>query len=112
MLDMRDRLIDILLHKPNKLTFEQLGDYLLANGVILPPCKVGDTVYEFFDVKGFYDISELIVENIVVGVNPSKCVLYTRTKQSGSRDRFFDDSFGRILFFTREEAEKALRYMC
>ena len=25
--------------------FESLADHLLSNGVIVPPCKVGDTVY-------------------------------------------------------------------
>ena len=25
---------------------EKISDYLLANGVIVPPCKVGDTVYK------------------------------------------------------------------
>lgn len=29
-----------------------IADYLIANGVIVPPCKVGDTVYEL-DVYAF-----------------------------------------------------------
>ena len=32
-----------------KAWYEQCADYLLANGVIVPPCKVGDTVYELKD---------------------------------------------------------------
>lgn len=84
------------------------ADYLLANGVIVPPCKVGDTVYEFFDVRGFYDINELIVTNIMIGINPQKCVLFTTSKLSGSTDRYFNDCFGKTIFFSREEAEKAL----
>ena len=99
---------------PNKMYCQNchiLADYLLANGVIVPPCKVGDTVYEFFDVKGFYSITELIVENIVVGVNPAKGNLYCKSKQSNSKDIFYRDSFGKTVFFTREEAEKALEEM-
>lgn len=114
---MRDRLIELIGEAKAieasgidcKVTYEYIADYLLANGVIVPPCKVGDTVYEFFDVRGFYSITELIVENIVVGVNPPKCVLYTKSKQSNSKDRFFNDSFGKTLFFTKEEAEQALK---
>ena len=110
---MRDRLIELLREVDNmrlmRCGFSECADHLLANGVIVPPCKVGDTVYEFFDVRGFYSITELIVENIVVGVNPPKCVLYTKSKQSNSKDRFFNDSFGKTLFFTREEAEQALK---
>lgn len=31
----REKLIEILLQKPNKCTFEQLADFLIANGVTL-----------------------------------------------------------------------------
>ncbi len=46
----RERLLDLinqalLKMKPN-FTFEALADYLLENGVIVPPCKVGDIVYK------------------------------------------------------------------
>lgn len=116
VIDMRDRLIELIQDTFNKQFYERkrfnagfAADYLLANGVIVPPCNVGDTVYEFFDVRGFYDISELIVENIVVGINPSKCVLYCKSKQSNSKSMFYNDSFGKTLFFNRGEAEQALK---
>ena len=32
-MDVREKLIDILLQKPNKCTFEQLADFLIAHGV-------------------------------------------------------------------------------
>ena len=41
-MDVREKLIDILLQKPNKCTFEQLADFLIANGV---------TVQEWISVK-------------------------------------------------------------
>ena len=44
----RDRLVDLLIYSPSLDTwendFEGAADYLLANGVIVPPCKVGDYV--------------------------------------------------------------------
>lgn len=48
--DMRDRLIDLLYEAEGQVnndypTVEQIADHLIANGVIVPPCKVGDTVY-------------------------------------------------------------------
>ena len=91
----------------NDCRIGNLADYLLASGVIVPPVKVGDTVYEFFDVKGFYSITELIVEDIVIGVNTDKCNLYCKSKQSNSEYIFHRDSFGKTVFFTREEAEEA-----
>ena len=41
-MDTREKLIEILLQKPNKCTFEQLADFLIANGV---------TVIEWISVK-------------------------------------------------------------
>lgn len=53
----RDRLIELCNKKINTMQFsnsdewfdfqqkvEQISDYLIANGVIVPPCKVGDCV--------------------------------------------------------------------
>lgn len=40
---MRDRLIELLKHEFGTNVAEITADWLLANGVILPPCKVGDT---------------------------------------------------------------------
>ena len=37
-MDVREKLIDILLQKPNKCTFEQLADFLIANGVTVQEC--------------------------------------------------------------------------
>lgn len=41
----RDRLIDLLYDVENA-RIDTIADYLLANGVIVPPCKVGDMVYQ------------------------------------------------------------------
>lgn len=48
----RKRLIELLnnvgenvLEFPTNSFIESLADYLLANGVIAPPCKVGDDVW-------------------------------------------------------------------
>lgn len=115
----RERLIELIqfgyckgrMKENVKQVEETMADYLLENGVIVPPCKVGDTVYEFFNVRGFYDIIELVVENITVGINPQKCKLYCKLKQGESRELFYSDSFGKTLFFTKEEAEKELEEM-
>lgn len=45
----RERLIDMLAHVGDmrimRCGFGECADYMLANGVIVPPCKVGDTVW-------------------------------------------------------------------
>lgn len=82
---------------------EQLADYLLANGVIIPPCKVGDTVYFDTYLRG---------KN--VGIQPHKvikvnCVLMTEPSKGGIGAEISDWDFGETVFLTREEAEKALK---
>ena len=42
---MRDRLIELIEKWYEKPTTKYLADYLLENGVVVLPCKVGDKVY-------------------------------------------------------------------
>lgn len=41
----RDRLIDLITKEVPRPKADALAIHLLANGVIVPPCKVGDVVY-------------------------------------------------------------------
>lgn len=109
--DARNKLVR-LLNDWGTVESEALADYLIANGIILPPCKIGDTVYDFFDVRGFYHIEEWEIENIVIGKNPSKCILYCKSKRGNSKEKYHNDCFGKTLFFTREEAEKVMDMRC
>lgn len=82
---------------------EEMADYLIKNGVILPPCKVGDTVY--FDTYLHGDS---------VGVRPHKViqvksVITTEPSKGGIGAEIPDWSFGESVFLTEEEAEKALK---
>ena len=48
--DMRNRLANLLYEAEGQVnneypTVEMVADYLIENDVIVPPCKVGDTVY-------------------------------------------------------------------
>lgn len=98
----RERLIEIL----NKKIYpregadpaEVVADYLLDNGVIVPPCKVGDTVYRLNDCA----VSEYSWDIVSV-------------QDWGDELSFIDDSdnsfsesdIGKTVFLSREEAEKA-----
>lgn len=110
---MRDRLIELTKraqnewlekeyeHEIHKDLAEYVADYLLANGVIVPPCKLGQTVYCIFeDNFGEPYISESFVTAIVY-----------RDIGLIIRCRFCfykPNDIGKCLFFSREEAEKAL----
>lgn len=77
-------------------------DYLLDNGVILPPCKIGDKVYyiceEFEEYGGNY-VSELTITEI-------SNVRFWVENEDENHFRFTD--IGKTVFLTREEAEVAL----
>ena len=93
----RERLID-LIREAKKYTKNANSDlernmifaeYLLEHGVIVPPCKVGDTVYSIemriVDKWVKYKVCEI----------PFSLTLW----ENGWKD----------IFLTREEAEKALK---
>lgn len=76
---------------------EVLADYLLANGVTVLPCKVGDMVYSIWqDDDGNLQIDETEVLDVSV-----KMIWI----EGGG---FSVDSIGTSDFFSREEAEKEI----
>ena len=122
---MRDRLIELFekaLDEYGKNNFpcfvsNYLADYLLANGVIVPPCKVGDTVYETmlckFGKGGFVRQHEVV--GFHLGYFPT--LRGTQRKQylvcfSTELNRIYHvslDNLGKTVFLTREEAERELK---
>ena len=78
---------------------ETIADYLLENGVIVPPCKVGDMVYIF--ERGSY---------IIPICGQGKPHWEIKIEKCSFKYWLLDNhKFGVNMFFTREEAEKALK---
>lgn len=51
---MRDRLIELIQNSVGGCArhwAQIIADHLLANGIIVPPCKVGDTLYVISQMK-------------------------------------------------------------
>ncbi len=48
---MRDKLIELIKEYVPRPKADALVIHLLANGVIVPPCKVGDTIADVVEVK-------------------------------------------------------------
>lgn len=94
---------------PNKMYCQDchiLADYLLENGVIVPPCKVGDMVYEIClgKLSGQKTIKQSKVTAIKITDKLTITLDYTTN--------FYDTDIGRWLFVgnnAEEEAEKALK---
>lgn len=111
----RERLINLLLEWGNKendgVRAESIADYLIFNGVIVPPCKIGDTVYYLYRDC----ICDYILEATVWGISPE---IYEKTKRvnlkivfkdlDGNSDRA-NAIYGSRVFLTKEEAEARLK---
>ena len=91
---------------------EKQADYLLANGVIVPPCKVGDTVY--YINKEEKSLSEFVVYSMefVLLKNNYMSITIQFTDNTGHRNfdyQFRGESLYETFFLTKEEAEQALK---
>lgn len=113
----RERLIELIRTGMNKHeatienyvkpTADYLADYLLANGVIVPPCKVGDVVYS---IQGFngkpeqceqYEVTDITIYENTITIHITDEWLFVRN--------MYPDDFGKTVFLIEEEAEKALK---
>lgn len=100
----RKRLVELLLSCAEGLDIrdddleEQIADYLLDNGIVVPPCKVWDKLYIVAD------ISQKIIEATIIGVWKYDDICSVITDFG----TIHTNSIGKTVFLTREEAEKAL----
>ena len=107
----RERLVELL-----KETFEYTrgtcidfdeaaeinADYLIANNVVVLPCKVGDTVYRVAKHRGVWEVLPREVVSITYRLDH----LYRVVFEIFSTEY---DRLGKTVFLTREEAENALK---
>ena len=98
-------------HETHKDLAEYVADYLLKNGVIVPPCKVGQTVLFYTCVcdevgKEKYDTLE--GEVISFSLQKEGLLAYCLYKCGLTYWHLVEQDFGKTVFITREEAEKAL----
>lgn len=128
-----ERLIELLDNAPadpaGNRNVRTLAEHLLANGVIVPPCKVGDKVY----VADKGGIREATADEIYFyGSNDNMTILLSFNCDyecencpfsSWSQEPYGESScggeygcwdvkyedFGKTVFLTREEAERALK---
>lgn len=121
----RERLVR-RLHDWGTVEAEALADYLLENGVIVPPCKVWDKLYAISDTR----IVECTCYDMNIGNKVTICASFKcdydcegcpfnnwvqeYTGEYSCKGEYGDwyfeeDDFGKTVFLTREEAEKALK---
>ena len=103
----RERLIDLIrgAKKHTKNANSDLernmifAEYLLEHGVIVPPCKVGDTVYRPSDCLG-------VVQFVIISFNIYESEMFF---MDDSENIIYLSDIGKTVFLTHEEAEQALK---
>ena len=108
---MRDRLVDMIQQSVNgcaRHLAEIIADYLLSNGVILPPCKVVDIVY-MVTPGGRIHEKKVLGSASVVGLNLRDEIWTKHSFTCESALVFNEDDIGKTVFSTRKEAERALK---
>lgn len=118
---MRDRLIELIQESVKGCArnwAEVIADYLLENGVIVPPCKIGDAVYVIEPCNCYNNYSEFD-ECHHRRTKATKWLEMVRvpTKHHTKCLKLFERPFkieymnkvGKTIFLTREEAEQALK---
>lgn len=125
---MKDRLTQLLLNIPDREveidgvkvgkrlhTAESVAEYLISKGVIVLPCKVGDTVYHYSrDLGGIFPY---FADNLHIGFmdKTRNYLIYEANYHDEETDELIDEidieieDFGKTVFLTREEAEKHLK---
>ena len=128
--DMRDRLVELIKECFNKesdimfcenrpLEFDEwtgiYADHLIANGVMLPPCKIGETLYCIvfqpvsckLSVKtGFVKEFRITKETLCVNIVDCEYIRYANLNINVPYDEF-----GKTVFLTKEQAEQKLKEM-
>jgi hypothetical protein len=130
MQNERDKLVE-LLKTPNKSVFLReanphfvteetdedtiIADYLIANGVIVPPCKVGDEIWvvEEGDTTCYMFLAKskgcVIATSWINDYDVDETIEYHIEETQDNLDTDLVVFSDNICFATREEAEQALK---
>ena len=113
----REKLKELLEEAAQKMDcpqMDEVADFLLVNGVIVPPVSiVGQTVYVPWVYRGTKGIAFFEVTHIIIDGNKASIRTNFDTDDEGfweenNGGQFNFEDFGKTVFLTKEEAEKAL----
>ena len=93
---------------------ENLLTYCMSRleNAIVPPCKEGDTVYVLTSdsITGFEKsrVKRMLLTNLQDGMTIKIIIPCVCDDWGGAVREFYPEDFGKTVFLTREEAERAL----
>ena len=108
---MRERLIELI--DKNYMFAEDIADYLLENGVIVPPCKVGEVVYYVSDSPINLSVQantiyEAHITRMVTTQYGTTLVIQIHNSYGCTEIPDIKD-IGKTVFLTKEDAEAKLK---
>ena len=128
---MRDRLVELIQKGIAKYTLELMtanikyvkgiseeeivADYLLENGVVVPPCKVGDKFWintKYGTIKAGVSEIQLLKDSVyIVHIVYDLIYCYKENINTDGVVGYLEDKFefGKTAYHTKEEAEQALK---
>lgn len=107
---MQDRLIELIYESDLSLDSIRLADHLLANGVIVLPCKVGTTLYFLYNspYADKPDLTPRIYKTTDWYFEVDKTGIVINTSDIHSFNKKYDYYLGETVFLTKEEAERVV----
>ena len=114
---MKDKLVELhrrafehLLETGEPFSHENYADFLVSEGVIVPPCRVGSVVYRVSFVHKTVEM--LNVEGFLCNIASWKahCTRFIPSWVGNKKEHIYISFslFGKTVFLTPGEAEKAL----
>ncbi len=103
----RERLIQLLDEAedlPRCQTYEGFADYLIENGVVVPPCKIGQFLWR---INWKYQIEPCHVSMLTQKSNGSFKLRISPLH--GAAFEITPGEIGKYVFLSREEAERAVK---
>ena len=112
MKKQKDRLVELLdefVAKSNNTTTLALADYILADGWMRPPCKMGQTVYQIQPTRNRVQAYKVTAYKFNGRSYFFSWVLKDRKGFYENVEGFSDIQIGKTVFLTKEEAEAKLK---
>lgn len=107
----REKLIELIQKEVPRPKADALAIHLLANGVIVPPCKVGETLYFLYDntfanrpsiMPHIYETKDWYFDIDQKGIS----ILPRSVRSYKGKHHYY---LGDTVFLTKEKAEAELR---
>lgn len=112
----RERLIELITNGDRKMWGKSIGgikqqreylaDYLLENGVSVPPCNVGDVLYKPKKIGSKLVVVEYVITTIM-SIKKDEWIIRYRKERGQTHHQCNIDEIGETIFLGKEEAVQA-----